>query len=137
MEEEKTSVRKNMIKIIEQNEVGHLFNYSDFKDCGQYGAIRTAIVDLCRTKHLERVVQGIFVKPALGKQERYIPDNITIAMEIDRKNGSKATPKGKTLEFINGRLSELPKELEFYSTGSGRYLKLPDGTLVKYTLRRE
>ncbi len=76
MEEEKTSVRKNIIKIIEQNEVGHLFNYSDFKDCGQYGAIRTAIVDLCRTKHLERVYRGIFVKPNTNASKKYKPNNI-------------------------------------------------------------
>jgi len=136
MEEEKTSVRENMIKIIEQNKVGSLFNYFDFKDCGPYSAIRTAIVGLCRTKHLERVYRGVYVKPDKNASNKYIPDNITLAKEIDRKNGSIATPKGRTLDYVNGKLSEIPSELEFYSTGSGRNLKLPDGTIVKFTFLR-
>ncbi len=135
MVEESNSVRNNIKRIIEQNKVGSLFNANDFKSCGSYTAIRTAIVDLCKEKCLERVCQGVYVKPGTGKE--YIPDNITLAIEIDRKNGSIAIPKGETLDFLEGRISKMPKKLEFFSTGSGRTRKLPDGVLVKYTLRRD
>ena len=73
MVEESNSVRNNIKRIIEQNKVGSLFNANDFKSCGSYTAIRTAIVDLCKEKCLERVCQGVYVKPGTGKE--YIPDN--------------------------------------------------------------
>ena len=136
MEEENNSVRKNIIRIIEQNEVGTLFNYNDFKECGSYTAIRTAVVDLCKAKYLERIWYGIYVKPDIKLSGNYIPDNITLAKEIDRRNGSTATPRKKTLDFLNGKLSKMPNELEFYSNGSGRNIKLPDGTIVKYIFQK-
>ena len=135
MAEENNSVSKNIKRIIEQNKAGSLFNYNDFKSCGSYTAIRTAIVDLCKAKYLERICQGVYVKP--GTEKDYIPDNITLAIEIDRKNGSIATPKGKTLDFLEGRISKMPTVLNFFSTGSSRTRKLPDGTTVKYTLQRK
>ena len=83
----------------------------------------------------QRICQGVYVKP--GKNgENYKPDNITLAKEIDRKNGATATPKGKTLDYVNGKINKLPNLLEFYSTGSGRIIRLPDGTIVKYSLIR-
>lgn len=129
------SVHNNIKKLLNKSEVGTLFNYNDFKDCGTYTAIRSAVVCLCKNNELERVCQGVYVKPG-RKGENYIPDNITIAKEIDRKNGATAYPKGKTLEYVNGLTDKLPKPLEFYSTGSGRIIKLPDGTIVKYTFIR-
>lgn len=136
MVEENNSVRKNIKRTIEHKKVGSLFNYNDFKECGPYTAIRTAIVDLCKESCLERVCQGVYVKPDIGNEKEYYPDNITLAKEIDRKNGSIATPRGKTLDFIEGRITKMPNELEFYSTGSGRTIRLPDGMVVKFTLKK-
>lgn len=129
------SVQNNIKKLLSESKVGTLFNYSDFKECGTYTAIRSAVVYLCKNSELERICQGVYVKP--GKTgENYMPDNITLAKEIDRKNGAIASPKGKTLEYLNGKIDKLPKSLEFYSTGSGRIIQLPDGTIVKYTFLR-
>ena len=136
MVKKNNSVFKNIKRIIDQSDSGTLFNSNDFKDCGPYSAIRTAIVDLCKANYIERVFRGVYVKPDNANSKKYLPDDITLAMEIDRKNGSEATPKGKTLDFIEGRLLEMPKVLDFYSTGSGRTLVLPDGTAVKYTLQK-
>lgn len=128
------SVKNNIKKLLADSQVGTLFNYNDFSSCGTYTAIRSAVVYLCKNKLLERVCQGVYVKPG-SKGERYNIDNIMLAKEIDRKNGAIATPRGKTLEYVNGQLKQLPSILEFYSTGSGRIIQLPDGTVVKYTLR--
>lgn len=129
------SVQNNIKKLLSQSKVGMLFNYSDFCECGTYTAIRSAVVYLCKKNELQRICQGVYVKP--GKNgEDYIPDNITLAKEIDRKNGACASPKGKTLDYVNGKTERQPKSLEFYSTGSGRTIQLPDGTIVKYTFLR-
>ena len=135
--EKENSVRQNMMKVIDEKRVGSLFNYDDFKDCGTYTAIRTAVVDLCKANYLERICQGIYVKPDKIKSKKYYPDNITLAKEIDRKNGSTAIPRGSTLLYIKGIISDMPNELNFYSTGSGRVIRLPDGTIVRYTLRKD
>ena len=122
------SVQSNIKKLLADSEIGTLFNYNDFRSCGTYTAIRSAVVYLCKNKLLERVCQGVYVKP--GKRgEKYIPDDITLAKEIDRKNGATAYPKGKTLEYFNGKIDRQPKLLEFYSTGSGRIIQLPVGQL--------
>ena len=130
------SVRNRMKLMIESDDIGHLYNINDFRECGPYSAIRTVLVDFCKSKVLERVFRGIYVKPGTNKRrESYLPDDITLAKEIDRKNGSIATPKGKTLDYVNGIISEKPKVLEFYSTGSGRTVKLSSGVMVKYLFR--
>ena len=131
------SVYNNIKRIVERSDIGHLFNYTDFRDCGKYTAIRTAVVDLCKQNYLERVCQGIYVKPDKLKSKSYLPDDITLAIEIDRKNGAEPTPKGETLEFLNGIRKKKPKILEFYSTGSGRKRVLPSGTVVKYSFIRK
>ena len=131
------SVYHNIKKIIEQSEVGRLFNYKDFKECGSYSAIRTAVVDLCKANYLERICQGVYVKPDINNEKNYIPDDITLAFEIDRKNGSVATPKGRTLAYINGILPDMPDILQFYSTGSARRIKLPNGRIVSYTFKKQ
>ena len=129
------SVQYNIKQLLAKSKAGTLFNYNDFNDCGTYTAIRSAVVYLCKNKELERICQGVYVKP--GKNgENYKPDNITLAKEIDRKNGATQTPKGKTLDYVNGKINKLPNLLEFYSTGSGRIIRLPDGTIVKYSLIR-
>ena len=137
MPEKENSVYNNIKKIIKQSKVGRLFNYNDFAECGTYSAIRTAVVDLCKANYLERVCQGVYVKPNINKVKNYIPDDITLAIEIDRRNGSVATPKGSTLEYVNGIMPDMPDKLEFYSTGSGRTIKLPDGRIVSYTFKKE
>ncbi|MDO4823073.1 MAG: DUF6088 family protein [Bacteroidales bacterium] len=129
------SVQNNIKKLLSESKVGTLFNYNDFRDCGTYTAIRSAVVYLCKNKKLERICQGVYVKPG-RKGENYFPDNITLAKEIDRKNGATASPKGETQDYLNGKIDKLPKSLEFYSTGSGRKIQLPDGTIVKYTFLR-
>ena len=136
MPEKENSVYNNIKRIIKQSEVGRLFNYNDFKECGTYTAIRTAVVDLCKANYLERICQGIYVKPDISNKKNYIPDDITLAFEMDRKNGSVATPRGSTLDYINGILPDMPDKLQFYSTGSGRNIKLPDGRIVSYTLKK-
>ncbi len=133
---EKKSVLQNIKQIVDQSQVGGLFNYNDFRDCGPYSAIRSAVVELCKANYLERICQGIYVKPDKIKSHAYIPDNILLAKEIDRKNGSVATPKGDTLDYVNGVMRKMPKELQFYSTGSGRIVTLPDGTIVKFYLSK-
>lgn len=127
------SVCSNVKRIIDQSEIGRIFNYRDFDSCGPYTAIRTAVVELRKNNYLERVCQGIFVKPDKTSNKSYIPDDVTLAIEIDRKNGAIAVPKGATLDYINGKITKKPRELEFYSNGSGRVIYLPNGTKVKYT----
>lgn len=130
------SVRNRMKLMIESGAIGHLYNINDFCECGPYSAIRTVLVDFCKSNVLERVFRGIYVKPGTNKRNKmYLPDDITLAKEIDRKNGSIATPKGKTLDYVNGKISEKPKVLEFYSTGSGRNVQLSNGVLIRYFFR--
>lgn len=129
------SVQNNIKRLLSESKVGTLFNYNDFRDCGTYTAIRSAVVYLCKNKELERICQGVYVKPG-RKGGNYYPDNITLAKEIDRKNGSTTSPKGKTKDYIDGKINKMPNSLEFFSSGSGRIIKLPDGTIVKYTFLR-
>lgn len=125
------SVHSNIIKLLSEEKPGKTFVYDDFSECGTYAAIRSAVVKLCKEKYLLRICQGVYIKPS-PTGENILPDNITLAIEIDRRSGAKATIKEKSRKYSREKTSIGSKELHMWSTGSSRRIKLPDGTVVKY-----
>lgn len=132
MVEKDLSIPKRLINFLKDKKAGTTFIYEDFKSCGPYSPVRSAVVFLCKTRKLARVCQGVYVKP--GNNGKYeIPSNCQIIKELDRRNGGIPMPKDKeTTAYISGQLSYNPKILSFYTNSSTRRFKLPDGTLVKF-----
>lgn len=125
------SVSQNIILFLKDKEMGTTFIYKDFAECGTYTAIRSAVVKLCKSGHLRRVCQGVYMKPNVNGTFT-LPDNIHIAMEIDRRRSDYTVPYGTTLDYLEGKLKEMPKTLHFNTHGSTRIVTLPDNSIVKY-----
>lgn len=125
------SVSQNIILLLKGKKIGTTFIYKDFAECGSYTAIRSAVVKLCKSGHLRRVCQGVYIKPDINGTFS-LPDNIHIAMEIDRRRSDYTAPYGTTLDYLEGKLKEMPKTLHFNTHGSTRIVTLPDNSIVKY-----
>lgn len=127
---QKTSTQDLIKRFLNTQADSRTFIYNDFLSCGNYKAIRSAVVHLCKTKHLVRLCQGVYVKPnRLGQYE--MPSNIHLVREIDRRMGGVPVSRGTTRDFELGKIEEQPEVLSFFTTTSSRQLTLPDGTLVK------
>lgn len=125
------SVFQNIILFLKDKKIGTTFIYDDFAECGSYTAIRSAVVKLCKSGHLRRICQGVYVK-SNSDGTFTLPNNIHIALEIDRRNSDYTAPYGTTLDYIKGKLKQMPNTLYFNTHGSTRIITLPDNSIVKY-----
>lgn len=124
-----SGTQANIQRFLLSQQPGTTFVYSDFKHCGSYESIRSVVVDLCKKRKLVRICQGVYVKPSVDGSE-YMPDNVAIAKEIDRKNGGKAVLFDEIAEEISRGLK--PAVLKFHTNKSTRTNVLPDGTIANY-----
>lgn len=132
MAKNENSTPKKIIKFLENKEEGTTFIYDDFRSCGNYKSIRSAVVHLCKKSKLIRVYQGIYVKPQSGGI-MIIPSDYQIVKDLDRRNGGLPVPKNEeTKKYIDGTINYTPKELRFYTNSSTRQIKLPNGIIVKF-----
>lgn len=131
MNVKENSVTQNIILFLKSKKCGTTFIYDDFAECGAYTAIRTSVVKLCKSGHIQRICQGVYIKPNEDGTIT-LPSNINIAIEIDRRQSDYTYPYGATLEFVEGKIKKMPKTLCFNTHGSTRKIELPDGSIVKY-----
>lgn len=126
------STPNRIIRFLEDKKEGTTFIYDDFRSCGDYVSIRSAVVHLCKKRMLIRVCQGVYVKPLHNGVMIKLSD-YQIIKDIDRRNGGTPIPKGEeTKNYIDGAINYKPKELHFYTNSSSRKIKLSDGTIVKF-----
>lgn len=126
-----SSTRVNILKYLDNIEIGYIFNFDDLSECGEYKNIRSAITRMCESGEVVRVAQGLYTKVE-DNGNFCMPDKITIAYEMARRGGNEAYPKGETEKFVNGEIKKMPKILTFYTDGASRTLKFYDGTSIKF-----
>lgn len=127
-----TSTTEKILQFLSNKEEGFLFGYETLSECGTYACLRSSIMRLCKIGEVCRVCQGLYIKKTKGVKNGMFPDNITIAIEIDKKVGGSPVPYGDTALYLEKRLNRCPKILNFRTTSSTRSLVLSDGTVVKY-----
>lgn len=115
-----SSTLSQIYKLVELEEAGKTFIFSDFDGCGSYTSVRSAVTRLCDKKVLTRLCQGVYMKPGTD-----LPDTLHIAKEIARRNRTLAQVKND--EYIGKT-----RVITLTTTGSTRSITLPDGTVLKY-----
>lgn len=123
------SARNNILKQINKQKPGTIFNYEDFADCGNYSNIRSAVVRLCETGNLIRVAQGLYMKPYDSTKE--MPSHLEIVKEIARRTHTIAVPK-TDIHGNSKKVTAEAKKLFFDTDGSTRKIKLYDGTVIHF-----
>lgn len=116
------STLSSIENFIDSQEQERMYIHEDFREYGDYGAIRSAVVRLCDRKILKRVCQGVYIRLS---SEDYQPDAISIASEIARKTKASIEIK-EDVKLDNGRI------VSFYTNGSTRSIITSSGTTIKF-----
>lgn len=120
MEKTASSTYSKILDYINSQKKGTLFISNDFMDFGSNKNIRSTLVRLCESKVLRRIFRGIYIK-----FDDDIPDVITIAKEICRKNGS-------TSSVIKEEYFNTTRIITLNTNGSTRAITLNDGCVLKF-----
>lgn len=115
-----TSLVQQKINLISP---GHLMLYSDFYDIADPNTIRMILKRLANANTIERVMDGIYVKPIFSSilKKAVLPSPVEVAYALARKFKWDIYPSGLTALNIVGLSTQIPNIYEFI--GDGRFIK--------------
>lgn len=113
---------KEIERIVDKEKEGHLFILNDFLDLTNYECAKKIIQRLVERKKLEKVLDGIYMKPKYSTYlNSYIPCNMyDLAECIARKYGWDIVPTGEIAINYYGLSTQLPSKYLYSSTGPYR-----------------
>lgn len=117
-------IKSYVMDRIERSEPHSVFFISDFVDKGSSETIRKIFFQATEAGMLERVSQGIYVKP---KESRFgrIPVSLEkLAVEIADRDKSRILPSGSTAANMLGLSTQIPMNMSYITTGSTRSIEV-------------
>ena len=132
------SVYNEIKRRIESAKRGTLFFPDGFASFGSSGAVRSALVRLCRANILIRVAQGIYYYPKIDTKwgSGIIPPSIEdIAESIAKRDKVRIAPTGAYVLNLLGLSTQIPANIVFVTDGSQRRVSIGKGKgiLFKHT----
>lgn len=127
----KSSVNSIIELKINKLKSGKAFFASDFKELGTSTAIRKSLSRLVESKQVERIAQGIYVKPKNHKVfGKILPSIEELAETLAKKEHVKIKPSGQYALNKVGLSTQVPMRLVFQTTGNSKKIKIGNSTIV-------
>jgi hypothetical protein len=127
----KSSVNSIIELKINKLKSGKVFFASDFKGLGTSTAIRKSLCRLVESKQVERIAQGIYVKPKNDKVfGKILPSMEELAESLAKKEHVKIKPSGQYALNKVGLSTQVPMKLVFQTTGNSKNIKIGKSTIV-------
>jgi len=126
-----TKSSKNQIetKIIKSS-LGEIFFAEDFSKYGSPGSIRLTLYRLEQDGLLERLAQGIYLKPKKDAVLGIIyPNTETIAQAIAKRDKARIAPTGTMALYLLGLSTQIPLKAVYLTDGSQRAIKIGNRTI--------
>jgi hypothetical protein len=113
---------------------GTLFIVQDFLDIASRASAKATLNELVKMDKLERVYNGIFLKPRINRKFNLNipPTTFEIASEIARKNHQTIVPANNTALNILGFSTQVPVVEEYVTDGPTRSITLPSGQTLLF-----
>ncbi|CDS92113.1 conserved hypothetical protein [Sphingobacterium sp. PM2-P1-29] len=117
---------KNQIETkILKSSLGEIFFAEDFYAYGSPGNIRLTLFRLVNEGILERLAQGIYLKPKKDPLLGIIyPTTEEIAKEIAQRDRARIAPTGIMALFLLGLTTQIPLKAVYLTDGSQREIKI-------------
>jgi hypothetical protein len=116
---------------INRLKLGQAFFASDFKELGTSTAIRKSLSRLVESKQVERMAQGIYVKPKKDKVlGKILPSMEELAESLAKKEHINIKPTGQYALNKVGLSTQVPTKLVFLSTGNPKKIKIGKSTII-------
>jgi len=110
---------------------GSLFFTEDFSLYGNHDALRKALERLVKSGEIERVAQGIYVRPVIDNYiGKVLPGIEDIAVAIAKRDRATVVPTGSYAMYKMGLTTQVPLNIVFYSDTSARKIKIGKQTIT-------
>ena len=126
-----TKSSKNQIetKIIKSS-LGEIFFAEDFSRYGSPGSVRLTLFRLEQDGLLERLAQGIYLKPKKDTVLGTIyPNTETIAQAIAKRDKARIAPTGTMALYLLGLSTQIPLKAVYLTDGSQRAIRIGNRTI--------
>ncbi len=122
---------KNQIETkILKSSLGEIFFAEDFYAYGSPGNIRLTLFRLVNEGILERLAQGIYLKPKKDPLLGTIcPTTEEIAKQIAQRDKARIAPTGVFALYLLGLTTQVPLKAVYLSDGSQREIKIGNRTI--------
>lgn len=125
------SVEIQVLDKIKRNPRGTLFFVDSFVKIGNVKAVNKALERLVKSDELERVAQGIYVRPVIDDYiGKVLPSIEEIAVAIAKRDRATIVPTGSYAMYKLGLTTQVPLNIIFYSDTSARKIKIGKQTIT-------
>jgi len=119
------SIEIQVLDKIKRNPRGTLFFVDSFTKIANTKSANKALERLVKSGELERVAQGIYVRPVIDEYiGKVLPSIEQIAVAIAKRDRATIVPTGSYAMYKLGLTTQVPLNIVFYSDTSARKIKI-------------
>ena len=124
------SIENQIVERIESFPKGELLLPTDFSDLGSSEAVRIALFRLEKEGVINRVAQGIYVRPKISKLIGVlVPSAEEVAEAITKRDRIRTIPTGNYALNALGLSTQVPMNIVLLTDGSPRIIKIGKRTI--------
>ncbi len=125
------SIDNQIEEAIKKAKEGTLFFVDDFSSIGSRAAIYTTLHRMTKRGLVDRVAQGIYVKPRLSEllNSEVLSTAEELAKAIAKRDKARLLPTGSYALHALGLSTQVPLKLVYYTDGKARTLKVRNTTI--------
>jgi hypothetical protein len=124
------SIEIQVLKKIKRSSRGMLFFVNSFAKIANSKSTNKALERLVKSGEIERVTQGIYVRPVIDNYiGKVLPSIEEIAVAIAKRDRAKIIPTGSYAMYKLGLTTQVPLNIVFYTDTSARKIKIGKQTI--------
>lgn len=125
------SIEIQVLEKIKRSPRATLFFVDSFVKIANTKAINKALERLVKSGEIQRVAQGIYVRPVIDDYiGKVLPSIEEIAVAIAKRDRAKIVPTGSYAMYKLGLTTQVPLNIVFYSDTSARKIKIGKQTIT-------
>jgi hypothetical protein len=125
------SIEIQVLDKIKRSLRGTLFFVDSFTKIANAKSINKSLERLVKSGEIERVTQGIYVRPVIDKYiGKVLPSIEQIAVAIAKRDRATIVPTGSYAMYKLGLTTQVPLNIVFYSDTSARKIKIGKQTIT-------
>jgi len=125
------SIEIQVLERIKRSPSGTLFFVDSFAKIANSKSVNKALERLVKSGKIERVTQGIYVRPVIDNYiGKVLPSIEEIAVAIARRDRATIIPTGSYAMYKLGLTTQVPLNIVFYTDTSARKIKIGKQTIT-------
>lgn len=125
------SIEIQVLDKIKRNPRGTLFFVDSFATIGNAKAVNKALERLVKSDEIERITQGIYVRPVIDDYiGKVLPSIEEIAVAIAKRDRATIVPTGSYAMYKLGLTTQVPLNIVYYTDTSARKIKIGKQTIT-------